>query len=172
MEKVFRVINKMHQEGVLKEYAVGGAIATIYYTEPFATKDVDIFFIPPEKEGLILLTPFYDFLLKRGYKTYKEYIMIGDTLVQFIPTSDELEKEAVENAILVKYKNIQVKILRPEYLIAMFLKVYRAKDREKLIKLFEQAKIDKTLLLDILQRYKLEKKYNDFVRRYYDSCKK
>ncbi len=110
IERVFKVVNKMYQEGVFKSYAIGGAVATIYYTEPFATKDIDIFFIPPEKEGLISLTPFYDFLFKKGYNTYKEYIVIGETPVQFIPAATDLEKEAVENAILVKYKNIEVKI--------------------------------------------------------------
>lgn len=168
MEKIFKVINRMYQEGVLNDYAIGGAVATIYYTEPFATKDIDIFFIPPEKEKIILLTPFYDFLLKKGYKTYKEYIMIKDTPVQFIPASTELEKEAVKNAISVKYRNVNIKILRPEYLIAIFLKVYRPKDRDKLIKLLDQAKIDKTILLDILQRHGLNKKFDDFMKKYYE----
>jgi predicted nucleotidyltransferase len=166
-EKVFRVINKMYQEKILKDYAIGGAVATIYYTEPFATKDVDIFFTPLEKEKIILLTPFYDFLLKKGYKTYKEYIIIGETPIQFIPATNELEKEAVEKAIFVKYENIELKILRPEYLIAIFLRVYRAKDREKIIKLLDQAKIEKTFLSDILKRHNLDKKFAEFMKKYY-----
>ena len=165
IEKVFKIINKMHQEGVLKNYAIGGAVATIYYTEPFATKDIDIFFIPPEKEGLISLTPFYDFLLKKGYTTYKEYIIIGETPIQFIPAATDLEKEAIENAILVKYNNLEIKILKPEYLIAIFVKVYRPKDKVKLIKLIDQTKIDKPFLQDILQRYGLDKKFNEFVKK-------
>ncbi len=168
LEKVFKVINKMYQEGILSDYAIGGAMATIYYTEPFATKDIDIFFIPVDKDRMILLTPFYDYLLKRGYKTYKEYIMIGDIPIQFIPTATKLESEAVEKAIFVKYKNIIVKILRPEYLIAIFLKVYRPKDRDKLIRLLDQAKINKILLRDILVRYNLNKKFSDFIKRYYE----
>ncbi|MEW6417114.1 MAG: hypothetical protein AB1480_03215 [Nitrospirota bacterium] len=167
VERVFKAINKMYQDGTLKDYAVGGAVATIYYTEPFATKDIDIFFIPIEKDKIILLTPFYDFLLKKGYKTYKEYIMIGEIPVQFIPAASELEREAVEKAISVKYKNLSVKILRPEYLVAIFLKVYRPKDRDKLIKLLDQAKIDKTLLGNILARHNLDKKFDDFIEKYY-----
>jgi hypothetical protein len=165
IERVFKVINKMYREGVLKNYAIGGAVATIYYTEPFATKDIDIFFIPSEKEGLISLTPFYDFLLKKGYNTYKEYIIIGEIPIQFIPAATDLEKEAVENAILVKYKNLEIKIFKPEYLIAIFLKVYRPKDKVKLIKLIDQTKIDKPFLKDILQRYGLDKKFNEFVKK-------
>lgn len=168
MEKAFKCIVEMYKKGILKDYAIGGAIATIYYTEPFATKDIDIFFIPPEKENVILLTPFYDFLLKKkGFKTFKEYIMIGDIPIQFIPATANLEKEAVEDAIEVKYRNILVRILKPEYLIAIFLKVYRPKDREKLIKLLEQAKINKNFLLNLLKKHKLDKKLDDFMEKYY-----
>lgn len=75
---------------------------------------------------------------------------------------------AVENAILVKYRNIEVKILRPEYLITIFLNVYRPKDRDKLIKLLDQTNIDKTFLSDILERHNLDKKFNDFMKKYYE----
>jgi hypothetical protein len=73
MEKALRVISRMHKEGVLKEYAIGGAIATIYYTELFATNDVDI--------------------------------LIDETPIQFLPAATELEKEAVQHAVAVAYKN-------------------------------------------------------------------
>ena len=157
----------MHQEGILKDYAIGGAVATIYYTEPFATKDIDIFFIPPERDRIVLLTPFHDFLLKKGYKAYKEYIMVGDTPIQFIPAATDLEKEAVKNAVSIKYKEIEIKILKPEYLIAIFASVFRAKDREKIIKLLEQAKVDKNLLSKILKTYGLWDKYQSFLKKYY-----
>lgn len=162
MDKAFRVISRLHKEGVLEEYAIGGAIATIYYTEPFATYDVDIFFIPPEEQGLIVLTPFYDALTQQGYKSYKEYIMIGETPIQFIPAATELEKEAVRHAVPVKYKNIKINILRPEYLIAIFLRVFRLKDREKIVRLLEQTKIDEKLLSDILTRHGLKEKFETF----------
>ena len=157
----------MHRKGILTDYAIGGAVATIYYTEPFATRDIDIFFVAAAKGKLISLTPFYDFLVKKGYKTREEYIMIGDTPIQFIPAASELEKEAVENAISVKYRNRRVRILRPEYLVAIFLKVYRPKDRDKLIRLEAQAKLDRAYLLDILGRHRLRHKYDDFVTKYH-----
>ena len=81
--------------------------------------------------------------------------------------SDALEKEAVEKAISVKYKNVDVKILRPEYLVAIFLKVFRPKDRDKLIKLLDQVKIDKNLLHDVLSRHNLDQKFDDFMEKYY-----
>lgn len=168
MEKAFKVINEMHKKGILKDYAIGGAIATIYYTEPFDTKDIDIFFIPPEKGKIIVLTPFYNWLLKeKKYKAYKEYILIGETPVQFIPATTELEKEAVENAIEVKYKNTEIKILRPEYLIAISLQVFRRKDIAKLMKLIDEVEMDKNFLKDILTRYRLREKFKNFMEKYY-----
>lgn len=163
MEKALKVISKMHKEGVLKEYAIGRAIATIYYTESFATNDVDIFFIPPEEQGLLVLTPFYEFCTQKGYKTYKEYILIGETPIQFLPAATELEKEAVQHAVPVRYKNIQVNILRPEYLIAIFLRVFRLKNKGKIVRLLEQTEIDKKLLSDILTRHSLKEKFKNFT---------
>lgn len=162
-ERALKVINEMYEKGILKNYAIGGAVATIFYTEPFLTQDIDIFFIPPDKAGIITLTPFYSFLLAKGYETYKEYIMIAETPIQFIPASTELEIEALENAIEVKVKNIKTRVLRPEYLIAIFLEVFRPKDKEKIRLIMEQVKIDKKLLSDILDRYKLKKKFEDFL---------
>ena len=169
MEGAFKVIIEMHKKGILRDYAIGGAIATLYYTEPFPTRDLDIFFTLPEKEKIILLTPFYDFLLKKkGYKTYKEYIMIGDIPIQFIPATTELEKEAVENAIDIDYRGSYIKILTPEYLIAIFLQVFRDKDKFKIMKLLEQTKIDKRLLQDILSRYNLKEKFDKFMKKFYE----
>ncbi len=51
MENALKFIATMRKEGVLNEYAIGGAIATIYYTEPFATNDVDIFLYRLKNKG-------------------------------------------------------------------------------------------------------------------------
>ena len=168
MHKAFKVINEMFKDGILKNYAIGGAVAVMYYTEPFDTFDLDIFFIPDEKEKIIVLTPFYNYLTKRKkYKTYKEYIMINGTPIQFIPAADELEKEAVENAIEINYKDIKLKIIRVEYLMAIFLKVQRKKDILKLLKILDEAKIDYNLLNKILEKYGLTKTFENFKNNYY-----
>ncbi|HOM27811.1 MAG TPA: hypothetical protein PKV21_09965, partial [bacterium] len=167
LEKIFKLINQMEKKRILKNYAIGGAVATIYYTEPFFTQDIDIFFIPSNVKKLIILTQFYDFLLKKGGKVYKEFILINKIPVQFIPASKDLEKEAIKNSLKVKFKNIEIKILKAEYLIAIFLDVFRPKDREKIIKLMEQAKIDIKLLYSILKRYNLYEKFDDFKKKYY-----
>jgi hypothetical protein len=48
------------------------------------------------------------------------------------------------------------KIFRPEHIIAIAASVGRQKDKGRIQQLFQQAEIDKALLENILQRYKLQ----------------
>ena len=41
--KTISVINQMMADSIIENYALGGATAVIFYTEPIATEDVDIF---------------------------------------------------------------------------------------------------------------------------------
>jgi hypothetical protein len=42
---VLRAANELVSAGLIKDYALGGALAAIYYTEPFTTYDADIIFV-------------------------------------------------------------------------------------------------------------------------------
>ena len=77
MEKTLKVINQMRAEGLFSKYAIGGGIATLFYIEPIATFDLDIFIIISETPGLLVsLSPLYDWLTQKGYKAEKEQIII------------------------------------------------------------------------------------------------
>lgn len=41
MEATVRVLNEMVEEGLLEAYAIGGAMAAVFYVEPVATFDLD-----------------------------------------------------------------------------------------------------------------------------------
>ena len=96
MEKTIQIINTLKEEGLIKEYAIGGGIAAIFYVEPLLTYDLDIFFIPSIEEGLATLSPLYDFLRRMGYREDKEHVFIEGIPVQFIPVYNKLIKAAVE----------------------------------------------------------------------------
>lgn len=168
MERALRVINKLQQEGLIKDYALGGGIATIFYVEPFFTYDLDVLFIPSEEENFITLSPIYDYLKKKGYKLHKEHIIIEGLPVQFIPVYNELIKEAVGEARETKYKEVKTKILRSEYLVATMLQTFRPKDKERIIKVLDEAKIDKAYLKKVLQKHGLKEKLDHFIKKYYE----
>ncbi|HOL22524.1 MAG TPA: nucleotidyltransferase [bacterium] len=154
MKKTFQVINELKKRGLIVDYAVGGGIATIFYTETFLTYDLDIFIVVkfhPEK-NIIDLSYLFDYLTSEGYKWKGEHIVIEDIPVQFI-VADELEKEAIENARSIKYEGEEIKIFSPEYLIAILLRTGRKKDIEKVEKITEQAEFDEQKLKMILKKF-------------------
>ena len=83
----------------LSDYAIGGGIAAVYYLEPYHTDDLDIF-IPVSavafgEAGLVSLEPIYSYLKSLGYAAVKEGVMIEGWLVQFIPTFETVQDEAL-----------------------------------------------------------------------------
>jgi predicted nucleotidyltransferase len=167
MKKTIGVINELKNEGLIKDYAIGGAIGVLKWVEPFFTRDLDIFIIPAKetKKELINLSPIYEFLKKKGYYWKEQWIIIEGIPVDFIPV-DALEKEAVENAEATEYEGVKTKVITPEYLIALFLKASRDKDKRKIEMLLEQGKIDRGRLDRILKEYGLTGKFIKFKKHY------
>ena len=167
MKKTLTVINEMKKQEIIADYAIAGGIATIFYVEPILTYDLDIFFTyKTEPKGIAILKPIYKFLRKKGYKEKEEHVLIEGIPVQFFLVYDALSREAVEQAPKTTYSGVSTKVLSSEYLIAIMLQVNRPKDRERIIMLLDQAKVDKRRLNAILKRHNLTKKYNNFKKLY------
>ena len=101
----------------------------------------------------------YDYLTSKGGSWKGEHILVEGFPVQFIPAGTGVEREAVENAREVAYSGIVTKVLSAEYLIAIALKAGRRKDFEKITRLFDQSKIDKSALEKILKKHSLLAKF-------------
>ena len=167
MKKTLAVINELKKRRIIEDYAIGGGIATIFYVEPILTYDLDIFFTyKTEPEGLDVLKPIYKFLRDRNYMEKDEYVIIEGIPVQFFPVYDALSKEAVQQAQKTTYRGVSTRVFRPEHLIAIMLQVYRPKDKERIIILLDQAKVNKRCLNTILKRHNLAKRYDNFMKLY------
>ncbi|MBN2200308.1 MAG: hypothetical protein JW747_10735 [Candidatus Aminicenantes bacterium] len=149
MEEALRVIEEMTRLKIIRTYAIGGGIAATYYIESVLTYDLDIFFIPA-KEGLDELAPIYEFARGRGYVEKAEALLIEGFPVQFIPAYYDLVREAVGGAVTLKYRDVEARVVTAEYLAAIALQTGRAKDRERVIRLLEEAAIDRAALEKIL----------------------
>lgn len=167
MEKTLKVLNKLGEKGLFERYAIGGGIAVLYYAEPVLTYDIDVFCIlPTEKNGLITLSSIYEYLQKKGCKVDEEHIVIEGIPVQFIPAYNKLVEEALNEAVEVKYKETETRIVRAEHLMAIMLQTYRPKDRERMLLILEEIQIDMLFLESILERHGLQEKWRKFKRRY------
>lgn len=165
MKKTLEVINELNKEGLVKDYAIGGAVAALKWVEPFFTRDLDIFIIPITKPGahtVISFLPIYDSLKAKGYNQWTgQWILIEGIPVEFLP-AEGLAKEAVEEAVEVEFEGVRTKVITPEHLIALFVKASREKDKTKIKLLLDQGKIDRKKLGSILMRHGLDEKFNLF----------
>ena len=152
---ILRAANGLVEERLIEDYALGGALAAIYYVEPFATYDADIFFIPTDK-GLTAGVPaLYARLQAQGWRAEREHLLVKGFPVQFL-AGRGLTEEAVREARTVEYEGIPARVFRVEYIIAIAASVGRLKDLARIEQIQEQAECDQKLLEKILRRHNLE----------------
>ena len=151
---VLRAANELVASGLIKDYALGGALAAIHYVEPFSTYDADLFFIPASEDLSGGIPQIYQALQGKGWKVEGEHLLMGGFPVQFL-AAHGLTEEAIREAIPIEYKGVSTKVFRPEHIIAIAAQVGRSKDLARIEQLMEQTDIDKNLLEAILKRHKL-----------------
>jgi hypothetical protein len=152
---VLRAANELVSAGLIKDYALGGALAAIYYTEPFTTYDADIIFVASDTTLAAGMPAIYSHLQSKGWRVEREHLLIKDFPVQFLAASG-LTEESVRNAVPIEFEGVPAKVFRPEYIIAIAASVGRHKDLARIEQLMSQTTIDEALLDDILRRYNLK----------------
>jgi hypothetical protein len=120
LTEVFKALNELEEAGVIRKYAIAGAMAFLFYTEPARTYDLDVFVLLPPQAGLVFsMQPLYQELQSRGYTLDAEHVMISETPVQFLPVYNALAEEAIDQAALHEYDGVLVRVVGPEHLAAL-----------------------------------------------------
>jgi hypothetical protein len=167
MKETLKVLNQMVRRGVIDDYAIGRAIAAIYYLEPFETSDLDVFVqIGLEGSALTILAPIYDYLRENGYKAQAEFVNIEGVPVQFLPSYSPLIDEAIEKAKMVKFDRVQTRVLRPEHLVAIMIDTGRPKDHLRISMFLEQGAVRMSSLQQVLRRHNLLEKWEKNAHRF------
>jgi len=168
---VIATIRDMQAAGIIKSFAIGGAFAAILHNEPISTIDLDIFFLlTKEKSSPILsLSEIYDFAKAKGFTFDQEFINIYGWLVQFVEAShNDLWRDAISSAESITIREVEVPVIRREYLVAMWLFSGRAKDFQKIALFKESGTLDSAALFTILDKYDLRVKWNKEKWRFED----
>lgn len=160
---VFRVLSDMVDEGVISNYAVGGAVAAIFYIEPRETFDLDIFFVLGKEPSspLMPLEAIYDYAREKRFETAAEFIKIHGWAVQFLESSTPLWQDAVAEAKNVEFEGLYVRVISPEYLAAMMVETGRSKDWIRLADFFESNAIDLKIFESLIQTHGLAAKWRN-----------
>ena len=125
-----RALNAMKAEGVIEEYAIAGAMALVFWTEPVPTFDLDVLVLLPKAPGaMVSLSGIYRWAEARGYPAQEEHILVEGLPTQFVPSPNLLGREAIQAARDVDYQGVVVRVVPPEYLDRP-VSAARGQDRE------------------------------------------
>jgi hypothetical protein len=83
LKETLSVIDRLHRDGVIGPYAIGGAVGAIFYLEPMAAVDVYVFVLFEPAALVLTLTSIYEACARLGYQA--EGQAIPDWLAAAIP---------------------------------------------------------------------------------------
>lgn len=153
-----RALTAIKTDGVIEEYAIAGAMAMVFWTEPVPTFDLDVLvLLPGPQRDLISLDTIYRWAESRRYPFQDEHILIEGLPIQFVPSPRGLAREAIGSAVEIDYQGVSVRVVRPEYLIALYLQpqAKTQKRRERAAMLLELPTLNHELVNEILNRHGL-----------------
>jgi hypothetical protein len=170
MGETLQVLNGMVRDGVISNYAIGGAVAALNYIEPTVTEDLDILISFEDQAASLLVTlgPIVDYLAAAGYSQWeKEGLIVEGWPVQFLPAADALDQEALEQAEELEDefgsgKVVPTRILTPEHIVATALRTGRTKDFLRIDAFLTQGVVNLASLKSVLMRHGLAGKWNAF----------
>jgi hypothetical protein len=117
VRRTLEILNELEREGVFSRYAIGGAMAATFYTEPVLTFGLDVFVLLSASTGkLVSLAPIYEALRARGYGEEKETVVIEGVPVQFLPAYNALIEETVAQAREIDYEGVPARVAQAEHL--------------------------------------------------------
>jgi len=170
LQNTIEVINKLAQQGAIKQYAIIGAVAALNYIQPALTEDLDVLVSLSdfrEQRGLLLLAPIEAALASMGYTERSGVgIKIEGWPVQFLPVSSRLDEDALMNAAEVDYKgtsaSFKARVARAEHLVAMALKAGRLKDLARIDAFLDEKAVNLQALKDVLRHFDLMADWNAY----------
>jgi hypothetical protein len=178
MKRTLDVLNAMEADGIIGRYALAGAVAAYNYIEPAVTEDVDIL-VALERDsgqetlGLISLAPIFSYLKAKGYEEFRrEGIVIEGWPVQFLPATDALDIEALAQAeeidlpFITSNSVVKTRVLRPEHLAAIALRVGRPKDLSRIAQFLAEKAVEFPVLCGVIERHGLSNALQLFCQQF------
>ncbi|MCW1916148.1 hypothetical protein OJ996_21340 [Luteolibacter sp. GHJ8] len=166
MEAVCDVLEELLKQGSLSAYAIGGATAAGFHGEPLATRDIDVFVFLEASPGslLVSLSPLFERLSQMGFRDFdEEGILINGFPVQFLSATPGLETEAVTEALVIQFDTHVIRVMTPEHLAAIALKLGRPKDRARLVYLVSLPEFDRSRFGEVLSKHGLTERWDTWA---------
>lgn len=160
---VIRTIEQLKTDGVISEYAIGGAVAFVVWDEPVATQDLDVVvLLAGDAHPLDPLRTIFEWLVQHSIALDGEHAMIAGVPVQFLPAWHPLLVEGVREAASVPYDrrdagSVTLRVLRPAYLVASW-QIDRSagtfRRRERAARLIESGTVTRAEVEALIEKHR------------------
>ncbi len=171
MRRAIEIVAGLAERGVIKSYAITGAVAALAYVDPILTQDLDILVAVDDfeerKSGLVLLAPIASALAAMGYTERSGAgLLVEGWPVEFLPVASELDAEALREAAEVEFKAatppFKARVLRPVHIVAKAIEVGRLKDLARVEAFLDQQGVDLVALKQVIERFGLADAWRSF----------
>src|SRR4051812_18140180 len=110
---VITAIDDLMARGLVRDYAIFGSIAQMFWDEAIPTFDLDVLILLESQQGLLIdLGPLYEWARESGYAVLEGHIVIGEIPVQFVPAPSALHEEAVQKAATLDFDGTPIRVVR------------------------------------------------------------
>ena len=168
MKQVAQLLNDMIACGVIRNYALFGAMAQMRYTEAVATLDADVLVAVPSVDRMDVLAGIYGYRKEQGFENEGDAVGMGAWPVQFMPAFTPLTREAMENAKIADFDGVPLRVLRADYLAVIALSVRRAKDYARILALLESLSVTREQIEQLAAKHDLSQAWQQFEARFSD----
>lgn len=168
IQDVIAELNRIKTEGLVSDFALGGAVAASAYIEASETEDVDVFVVvsPPVGTSLNPLSNVWPNLIEHGAKQDGMHLHIGGWPVQLLASGKPLYDEAIATALQKNVGDQPCRIIAPMYLAALALDAGRNKDYSRIEKFLQSGQVPRGELELLAGRFGLTERWNLFRSRY------
>lgn len=152
---VIELLNRIKSEGVIADYAIGGAMAATFWDEALATQDLDVAVTyTNDVSPFDPLRPILERLPEDKFPRKGEHIMIADVPVQFLPSWSPIVDAAIRNAAVLAYdpsdpNTVSLRVITPTYLAAIWQTdtgALTSKRRDRIARFKDAGLLDNELL--------------------------
>ena len=135
-----RKLNDLKQRGLIRDYAVIGAVAATAYVEPVLTQDVDVVVLVDSDDE------FWETYRRVGEAAEgidgMHHILGGRTVQMFPSTIKPIYRDTLAASRQTRIGNAMVKVASAEHLVALALEDFRYKDKLCIAELLELPETD------------------------------
>lgn len=155
MRIALRGMNRLVADGVIANYAIGGAIGASFYLPAMQTENLDVFvFLPHSNRPLVTLAPVYEALRAQGGHEEGAHIRLGNWPVQILTDANALI-EAIREAVETDFDGVPTRVFTPEHLCAIALQTGRSKDIARIMLFLDANGVDVEALSILAARFGL-----------------